>query len=107
MRGWFDGSRANNGVLVRFYDEYFNGSNRGKRGDTITSREGNPDFTPTLVVEVVCRVDTTEDGVVDTRDMLLYLGAWVQRDAIADWNRAGVIDTRDSTDFLADWAHAC
>ena len=55
----------------------------------------------------LCRADINGDGVVDTRDVLQYLGAWVLQDPSADWNRDGTINTIDFLAFLNDWAAGC
>ena len=54
-----------------------------------------------------CRVDVSGDGVVDTRDVLQFLGAWVLDDPTADWNADGTINTQDFLAFLNDWVAGC
>ena len=54
-----------------------------------------------------CHVDLTEDGEVDTRDFLLYLGAWSQSDPLADWDDNGTINTLDFLAYLNDWVAGC
>lgn len=54
-----------------------------------------------------CPPDLTGDGAVDTRDFLLFLGAWSQRDPLADWNGDGTINTQDFLAYLNDWVAGC
>jgi hypothetical protein len=54
-----------------------------------------------------CRVDFNGDGVIDSRDVIGFLNAWVGEDETADWNADGVIDTRDFIGFLNDWVAGC
>lgn len=54
-----------------------------------------------------CRVDLTEDGEVNTLDFLLFLGAWSQRDPLADWDGNGVVNTLDFLAFLNEWSAGC
>lgn len=54
-----------------------------------------------------CDVDLTHDGEVNTLDFLLFLGAWSQRDPIADWDRNGTINTQDFLAYLNDWVQGC
>lgn len=59
----------------------------------------------TIVVR--CPSDFNADGLVDTRDVLDFLNAWVDHDPRADFNHDGVIDTRDVLDFLNAWNSGC
>ncbi|HZW10934.1 MAG TPA: choice-of-anchor tandem repeat NxxGxxAF-containing protein [Phycisphaerales bacterium] len=54
-----------------------------------------------------CRPDLTGDGTLDTRDVLAFLNAWAQDDALADWNGDGAVDTRDCIAYLNEWAAGC
>ncbi len=54
-----------------------------------------------------CEADITGDGVVDTLDFLLFLGAWAQGNDLADWNEDGTINTLDFLAYLSDWAAGC
>jgi hypothetical protein len=54
-----------------------------------------------------CRVDLTGDGVADSLDFLLFLGAWSSGDALADWNQDGILDTRDFVAYIGEWAAGC
>lgn len=54
-----------------------------------------------------CRVDLTGDDEINTLDFLLFLGAWSQRDPIADWDGNGRIDTQDFLAYLNDWVQGC
>ena len=54
-----------------------------------------------------CRADVNEDGFVDTRDFLQFLGAWVLQDPIADWDKNGTINTLDFVAYLNDWVAGC
>ncbi|MDQ7014121.1 MAG: GC-type dockerin domain-anchored protein [Planctomycetota bacterium] len=56
---------------------------------------------------VLCPADLTGDGVVDTQDFLLYLGAFAAGDRLADWNSDGEINTLDFLAYLGDWAAGC
>ena len=52
----------------------------------------------------VCSADITDDGYLDTRDVLLFLGAWVVGAPHADWNQDGSVNTIDVVLFLGAWA---
>jgi hypothetical protein len=52
-----------------------------------------------------CAPDLTADGVVDTRDFVVFLGMWSAGDA--DWDGTGATDTADFIAYLADWAAGC
>ena len=54
-----------------------------------------------------CRVDLNEDGVVDSRDFIRFLGAWSSGDPLADWDGNDLIDTRDFLAYLTDWVAGC
>ena len=54
-----------------------------------------------------CAADLTGDGLVDTRDFLLFLGAWAHGDSLADWDGNGSINTLDFIAYLGDWAAGC
>lgn len=63
-----------------------------------------------FIVEVEpgeCYADLTGDGVVDTQDFLLFLGAWAIGDDQADWDENGTIDTLDFLAYLNDWVAGC
>ncbi len=55
----------------------------------------------------VCRPDLTGDGEVDTRDFLLFLGAWSLQDPLADWDGDGTVNTLDFLAYLNDWSAGC
>ena len=59
------------------------------------------------VFEAVCRADLTGDGVVDTLDFLLFLGAWSQGNSLADWDGNGAVNTLDFLAYLNDWSAGC
>lgn len=54
-----------------------------------------------------CRADVSGDGLVDTRDVILFLNLWTDGEPLADWNGDGVADTRDVNAFLNDWVVGC
>lgn len=54
-----------------------------------------------------CTADLDGDGMVDTRDFIVFLGAWAAGDQLADWDGNGVIDSRDFIAYLGDWAAGC
>jgi hypothetical protein len=54
-----------------------------------------------------CPPDLTGDGLVDTLDFLLFLGAWGQGLPLADWDNNGTIDTLDFLAYLNDWVEGC
>ena len=57
---------------------------------------------------VDCRsTDLTGDGLVDTRDVIVFLRLWSASDPQADWDGNGTIDTQDFTAYLNDWAAGC
>lgn len=55
----------------------------------------------------LCEVDLTGDGIVDTLDFLLFLGAWSHGNPLADWDGNGTINTLDFLAFLNDWVAGC
>jgi outer membrane protein assembly factor BamB len=54
-----------------------------------------------------CPADFNGDLVLDTRDIIAFLGAWSAGDQRADWNRDGDIDSRDLLAYLDDWSAGC
>ena len=44
---------------------------------------------------------------VDTRDFLLFLGAWSLQDPLADWDGDGTVNTLDFLAYLNDWSAGC
>ncbi len=60
-----------------------------------------------VTFSLACRSDLNGDTVVDSRDFLIFLGLWAQRDPDADWDGNGVIDTRDFTAYLNEWVDGC
>lgn len=56
---------------------------------------------------VRCPTDFNADGLVDTRDVLGFLNAWVIRDPRADFNQDGTINTQDVLAFLNTWNTGC
>ena len=48
--------------------------------------------------------DFNLDGIVNTRDVLAFLNAWVANAETADIDGNGVIDTRDVLEFLNVWS---
>jgi hypothetical protein len=54
-----------------------------------------------------CRADVNGDGVLDTRDFLWFLNAWVQQDPRADWNGDGAVNTQDVIAYLNAWTAGC
>ena len=54
-----------------------------------------------------CPADMNGDGLIDTRDVVLFLNYWAGDDDRADFDDNGVIDTRDVLDFLGAWAAGC
>lgn len=67
-----------------------------------TNGNGDPD-----ACEAGCPPDMNEDGLVDTRDVVLFLNLWTGEDPKADFDDNGVIDTRDVIAFLSAWATGC
>ncbi|MBK7405543.1 MAG: hypothetical protein IPJ41_13155 [Phycisphaerales bacterium] len=55
----------------------------------------------------ICPADVDTDGVLDTRDFLAFLNAWVQQRPLADWDGSGGINTQDFLAFLNQWAVGC
>lgn len=66
---------------------------------------------PTVAVLInqtdACPADLNDDGVVDTLDFLLFLGAWAQGDTGADWDGDGTVNTLDFLAYLNDWVAGC
>lgn len=55
----------------------------------------------------LCAADHDGNGVVDTRDFLLFLTHWSAGDLAADFNDDLVIDIRDFILFLGEWSAGC
>lgn len=64
--------------------------------------DGTPD-----ACQSPCPPDANGDGVVDTRDVVLFLNWWSSNDSNADFDDNGTIDTRDVIVFLNAWATGC
>lgn len=54
-----------------------------------------------------CPADQNDDGVIDTRDVLLFLNDWTSGSVSADFNGDGVVDTRDVVAYLNAFAAGC
>jgi hypothetical protein len=54
-----------------------------------------------------CYADFNLDGVVNTRDVLAFLGRWAARHTTADCDYNHRIDTADITCFLNIWTGGC
>lgn len=54
-----------------------------------------------------CPADMNGDGLIDTRDVVLFLNYWANDADQADFDDNGVIDTRDVIGFLGAWAGGC
>jgi hypothetical protein len=59
------------------------------------------------VLNDTCPGDYNHDGIVDTLDLIDFLGDWAARHSDADWNDDGQIDTLDFLAFLNDWVAGC
>ena len=55
----------------------------------------------------LCPADVDADGVLDTRDFVTFLNAWVQGGALADWDGSGGVNTLDFLAFLNQWSAGC
>jgi hypothetical protein len=73
-------------------------------GTTCADNNGNGDPD---ACEPDCPADMNGDGLIDTRDVVLYLNYWAGEDDRADFDDNGVIDTRDVIGFLGAWAAGC
>jgi len=60
-----------------------------------------------LLLTPACPADFNLDRLVDTRDVVAFLGAWAAGDAGADFDNNGTVDSRDVTAFLGAWASGC
>ena len=58
-------------------------------------------------VAFTCPGDFNGDGLVDTRDVIAFLNAWVAKQASADCDNNGSVDTRDVLCFLNLWTSGC
>ncbi len=74
-----------------------------RTGDEQTSK--GIAFLTTCVSE--CVADFNGDEIVDTRDVITFLGAWAAGDNSADMNGDGTINTQDVILFLDFWAVGC
>lgn len=54
-----------------------------------------------------CFADWNVDGVVDTRDIIAFLGSWSDRDVRADINNDGIFDRADLRAFVSVWRQGC
>ena len=54
-----------------------------------------------------CTADVNGDGLVDTRDAILFFNLWSAGDPVADFNGDGLIDSRDIIAFLNAWSAGC
>ncbi len=61
----------------------------------------------TISIVEFCEADFDRNGVVDTLDVLAFLGAWAAGDPEADMNNDGEIDTLDVLTFLNFWNMGC
>lgn len=61
----------------------------------------------TPLAALACRPDLNGDGVLDFFDALAFIGAFANRDAIADWNFDQMFDFFDVQGFLADFSGGC
>jgi hypothetical protein len=62
---------------------------------------------PLTIVGSSCPADFSEDGSVNTLDVLAFLNAWAAGDARADFNADGSINTLDVLAFLNAWGAGC
>lgn len=80
-------------------------------GDTgLADTRATPDifeFGATIDDFWLCPSDVNTDGVLDTRDFVAFLNAWVQGDSLADWDGNGAVNTLDFLAFLNQWAAGC
>lgn len=100
------------------------GDNGGVPGGTTTDLDGKPRFADDYcaadtgngeapMVDMgayetpTCWVDLTHDCTVNTLDVLVFLGLWVQCDPLGDWNGDGVCNTLDVLLFLNGWVAGC
>ncbi len=60
-----------------------------------------------LLLTPACPADFNLDRLVNTRDVVAFLGAWASGDAGADFDGNGTVDSRDVTAFLSAWASGC
>ena len=88
----YDGSRA---VLSNFPDDNENGTNAGSV------------WVQDFACVDGCGADFDGNGIVDTRDFIVFLAAWAAGDWLADFNADGEVDTRDFIAFLGAWAAGC
>lgn len=77
-------------------------------GDTLVAfTHGRSAFVADLEPCERCLPDFDGDGVVDTRDVIVFLAAWNLGEPGADFNGDGRIDTRDVVLFLNAWVAGC
>lgn len=58
-----------------------------------------------VVEQASCDADWNGDGMVDTRDLFLFLGDFQSSDA--DFNHSGITDSDDFFDFIAQYMNGC
>lgn len=110
LQQWIGLLRPNDGVVVQFVDEYYDGSPNGTRGDTFASRE-NADFpTPRLMLTVradaACLADLDGDGTVTISDLGILL-AWFEIGDGGDIDLDGDTDISDLGTLLAVYGETC
>ncbi len=60
-----------------------------------------------VILTPACPADFNLDRLVDTRDVVAFLGAWAAGEDGADYDDNGTVDSRDVTAFLSAWASGC
>ncbi|MBK7405858.1 MAG: DNRLRE domain-containing protein [Phycisphaerales bacterium] len=103
-QAWLDGTSANNGWIL-IGDESIDST--AKRFDTRENPE--PANRPVLRIDYFppCIADWDMDGLVNTRDVLAYLGEWAAASNSADLDQSGNVNTYDLLIFLNYWTSGC
>lgn len=56
---------------------------------------------------ILCRVDLTDDGVLNFFDVSLFLQWFSANDPRADWNNDGILNFFDVLGYLANFSAGC
>lgn len=78
---------------------------------TLTDGSGNQSTCASIVTvnefELTCPYDVNNDGVINSGDLVVVLGAFGTTNPIADFNLDGVVNTADLIDFLSVFGGPC
>jgi len=99
---WIRFPKNNQGIRIRFDDEFFNGNPNGVRGDSFRSREvqGELPARITLLICEPCLGDFDFNRQVDFFDISAFLVYYQIQSPLADLNQDGMINFFDVSTLL-------